>query len=520
MKTTFKINNKTVDPPVNKGDLVFEVNFDKEDPNSKGALSTPKWDFVSDGAKAIIAHRNGGLFGGPGIYEGLPIDVFLKDDVSTANIYKGYLDISQEDTVFECDRVKNIASRVRGGTDWMSDHANTVFYWRLFELNELTIADEVQVPYTITSIPNYKDVAIASLTAFVVIGAIRDSIKEISKVIADIVGVTNIAAGIIKLIILILHFIVLIISLIKLIIDIKRSLIQPVKYHTGMRLQRLLEAGAEHLNMKFTSPIFDDKFYRDTVIMPAKNQPFDNKDGPKKVSSLRGNLSPSSLQRAYFDGSFGDLLRICKDMFNAKLVIKDNVIKMVRVDVNTSKVSFKMPDVKIRAHGTNAFEIKAEYTISFKTDLKDENTLDEFKGTIVQIVTEPKKITNHDMVLTRGSKKVPIPFALAKIKLFLNSIEKFFNTFDKVFVGIANFLLKILNVAINLANKVIALLMKIINILEFIGINVPFVVPLIPNLPLIESTFSEDRLFTMKLTSDFFTEPKIFTLPSLIIFAN
>ncbi len=510
-----KINGILVEPAVNQNEVEIELNFDVNDPDSKGVVTSNAWEWSRDdsgGAATIINNYvDDGTSGGLGIFEGLPFTSVVQDTTGTVQVYDGYLDLADESTEFACDKVTT-TSRLRGGNDWLTDRADNVLFSILECKNEITDADKIQIPYIVSSIPNFREFAIMTLTSFVIVAQVREMGKEIAKVIADVGSITSAIAGIIKVVVLVIHFTLLIIALIKLIKDMKNVLIQPVKYHTGMKLLRQLEAGAQHLGMEFESTIFNDPDIRDAVIIPAKNQTFDNQNGKKGFRFLRGNLKPSVTERAYFDGSYGDLLRLCLDAFNAKLILGDNVIKMERVDKNTSQANFVLPDVEQKTKLTNAFEINSNYIIRFATDSTDTNTTDEYKGTIVQIVTSPKAIKNKDMVLMKGLKRVSIPLALAKRKEELTSIEKVFKTLANAVGPLVNGVITIINGIINLRATIISKIRKFLKRLKTIGIKISFNPRTLSTIPSFDPDKIENRIGMMKLSADFFTRPKILSL--------
>lgn len=515
-KIVDKIQGVQVEPPINNAESVIELNFDTNDPHSEGIVSTNLYEWsrapagsgLNGGAVIINAYRAAGLTGGVGVFEGLPFTRDITDDNGTINVYNGYLDLASTATEFLCDNV-NTTSRLRGGNDWLTDRAGSVSYPLLFVRGKITIADQVQIPYIISSIPNFREAAIMTLTAFVVIGQIRDMIKELGKVIADIGSITSAIAGIIKIVVLVIHFTLVIVALIKLIKDIKNALIQPIKYHNGMRLERLLEIGANELGMTFESTIFNNQNIKDTVIIPAKNETFDNKNGKLGFRFLRGNLKPVNDQRFFYLGTFEDLLRICLDAFNARLIVANNVIKMEIVNFNPSAAKYELPDVERLTESINAFELTANYKIGFITDSTDSNTIDEFTGTVAEIITEPRAILNKDMVLMQGDRTVSIPFALVKIKKELTSIGKLFKILANIVAPLVNGVIAIINGVIRIRNNIIAKIKKFLKRLKTIGIKIPFNPRPTPPLPAFNPDKIDNRIGMWKISNDFFTKPKI-----------
>jgi len=462
LKSFYTLGVTSIEPPINAPGAEIELNFDVDDPASVQVKVSNDWDFGNISSQIILKHIAGGNSGGPGIYEGLPIKWDIEDKNGRINILDHYLDLTNPDTLIDCDRII-ATSRARGGIDWLNDITNNVYYNILLKNGTITSNDYIQVPYVISGIPDYKETAIAILTAYAILSTLRDMRKEMLKVIADISSITSAIAGILK--------------------AIKDTLIQSIKYHAGMRLQRLLEAGATAIGLKFVSTIFNDPIYRDTIIIPAKFETLDD------ISDLdnRGFSKPTTKSNGYFDGSYRELLAISKDMFNAKLVIIGKELHLERKDTNVAQAKYKLPDIKLEPFRNNANELIANYAIEFRVDERDENTIDQYKGTITNVLTQPKKIVNSDMVLMKGAK------------LF------------KDYPILVNAVVLVLNAIIVIRNRIIKRIKKFLKRLKTIGIKIQFKPKPLKQIPFVNAQTIEQRINMMLLSSDDFQVPKIGT---------
>jgi hypothetical protein len=70
MKLVYIINDGQVEKPINSEAVDIELNFDNSDPDSAGTISLLNFDFTIDAAKIINEHFEGGMSGGPGVFEG------------------------------------------------------------------------------------------------------------------------------------------------------------------------------------------------------------------------------------------------------------------------------------------------------------------------------------------------------------------------------------------------------------------------------------------------------------------
>lgn len=428
MKIIYEINEQQIQPPVNQREVEVELNFDVDDPNAAGTVSINNWDFSVLEATIINAHIDAGLTGGVGIYEGLPFRVAVEDDNGRSTILDAYLDTADPEAIFECDRV-NVPSKLKGQIDWLNDIADTVTYSLLFEKDIITSADNISTPYVIVSIPNRQDIAMLTLSGFVIVSQIKTTIKDLLEFPVDFTGVASAIRTIVKIALYIIFLTTLIIALVKLIKDLIAAIIQPVKYHSSMKIRTLLDKGAEHLGMTFESGVFDDDdFWNETIYLPPKYKSFPDPDG-----KLFGSKKPiPEVQTGYYERTFGELLRAMKTHFNGKLIAVDNVIRLERRDKNTSEENYTLPNVEQRIKRTNANEIKSTTNLRYAVDLTETNTIDNYEGTVTSVVTQPIATTNKDMVLLRGLNTVEIPFARGTRKETLTAPEKFFDEILKI----------------------------------------------------------------------------------------
>ena len=243
MKIIYEINEQQIQPPVNQGEVEVELNFDVDDPNAAGTVSINNWDFSVLEATIINAHIDAGLTGGVGIFEGIPFRVAVEDDNGRSTILDAYLDVADPEAIFECDRV-NVPSKLKGGIDWLNDRADTLTYSLLFEKDEITSSDYIAVPYVISSIPNRQDIAMLTLSGFVIVSSIQTTIKDLLQITVDFAGVGSAIRAIVKIALYLIFLATLILALVKLIKDLVAAIIQPVKYHSAMTMRKLADKGA------------------------------------------------------------------------------------------------------------------------------------------------------------------------------------------------------------------------------------------------------------------------------------
>jgi len=503
----FFLNNTEINPPQNYQELELELNFDRDRPEGQQTVSINNWDFVRENTDKLQDIIDGGLTGGTGIFEAPTFGIELPECGRYLRPFDGYLDFTDEHTI-SCIKT-TVTAKERKGIDWLNDVADGVTFEYLYSIGKITKADFIYQPYVINSIPDYKEVAITMISVYVAIDQIQEATLRLSILIPRMANPLE-ASSIVEAIILIAYIALLILAIIKLIKDIVQMIIQPVKYHAGMNVLKQLEIGAAHFGMSFKSDILSKAPYNKLTILPEKYLVPKN----KKDDRILGITTPLEIdQFGYYKGTYGDLLRALKIMFNGKILIKGSEIHLLRRDKSTSTPQYTLPDLYQPEYRLNTNELKSNYLIAYETDVSDKNTIQEYTGTSYQIITQPKTFVNRDLVLMRGLSEQRIPFALAKRKTELTIPEKIFDAFAKAFGKLINAMVKVVNAIIKLANKIIKLLNKILKALKTIGINLNFEIKPIP--PLKTSDIGNiigNRIGMMKLENDQYTRPKIYLL--------
>jgi hypothetical protein len=436
----FELDDRIIENPINHKDISIELNYDLNDPHAEATVTTTVWELEGEGANMVNERFDSGITGGVGVGEGMPFKYSIQDDNSKVLVLDAFLNLASSEATYECDKV-SVPSKIRGGTDWLEESADTAEYNIIFSKGLITTNDWVQVPYAISTIPNNQDIAMLTISAFILGIEIVRSIKESGYLGAELAGFFTTIPAIVKLILFIIYLVILIISLFKLINDLIRAIIQPTKFHNGMKLITLLEKGAEFLGMGFYSSIFEnDEDWKNVVILPAKYRSFRD----PKEKDLFGAFSPNN-SKGYYNGSFGGLLRAMITFFNAKINIIDNVVTLERVDTNPSQVNYKLPPVEQKVKSHNFNEWNKTYNLRFVIDGSESNTVDNYEGTVTNVVPGAPVVNNKDMTGYGGApiEKV-IEFARGTRKTELTVPEAFFDTILKAFGPAVNQFEKVL----------------------------------------------------------------------------
>lgn len=507
----FYLNSTLVNPPKNWREVMLELNFDKDKASVKGQVSITDWNFVNENATLINKWITDGLLSGVGIFEGMPFSCEVERNGVIENVFTGYLDLPT--CQFSSNRC-NVKAVETNRIDWLNDVADGFTFAYLKDIGKITSADYQSMPYILNSVPNYIDAAVSILGVYVMVKEIKGAIQKLAEFVADL-PVYYVFSTYVKLILYIIYLILLLIALIKLVKSMILLIIQPVKYHACMSIKKQLEKGAEHLGMTFRSPILNELPYSDAYIMPQKYfNPIN-----KKEKQIFGFSEPSITQEGFYKGTYGNLLRECKKLFNAKIIVIGTEILLVRDDYTTATNTYtlKKPvnnyDPRSSAFELNTNDFKSNILLSFQTDAIEKNTIQDYLGTSYQVITQPVRVNNVNMKLMKGLDEIRFEFALAKRKTDLTIPESILNEFLKIFDTIAGALIKVVNAIITVLNKIIALVNNILKKLATIGIKLKFELPAIPKVeaPNFKAIF-ENRKGMLMIEKDMINIPKIFVM--------
>jgi len=392
---------------------------------------------VAEEGKFLRDRILSGLTGGVGFFEGEPYRIEV-GDLSNPAIFYGFLDFSAGvQFIDECE-VECTLKREQG-TDWLNEVADGFSYRYLENRGIITDADFISVPYVINFIPDAAQLLILSISTFMVTKELIESIKEVSKNIANIVsGATPIAPfGVnvgqiiltsIKLVAQLAYLVAVVIALVKLIEQIIEQLMPPKRFHKGMTVKSLFSKACEYLDLTLESTLLDslDVSGNQWVVIPAKN----HRGGEKPTgadNSFRETGVPSAQDPL---NTFAGVVRTFKDVFNADFQLKDGKFIFERRDYFEKSTGYVIPDTFIdqdKLIDTNSFnteDLKANYNINWSFDSQDLNTLDNQNGRVYQAVLNPKTTNISRLTTLTGLKEVSIPISLAIRKDKLTVVEE------------------------------------------------------------------------------------------------
>jgi hypothetical protein len=448
IKTKFYLNNKLIVSPSNYQELAIELNFDKDDPNFRGEVSTNRWQLGlgdlnddEDGTKTALSHIDGGLTGSVGVFEGIPFRIELENEPEQPKVlFDGYLDLSTADVTCSTINANAIESN---GIDWLNEVVDSFDFEFLFENEDIqegqgliTRNDFVSIPYILSDVPDYKEALMISISAFVVVSELLDQIQSL---VEQPVGALFANAGdILTFVLRIISIIILVVSIVALIVQIIRALVQVAKFHAGMYLFTLCQRGAEYLGLEFKSEsILEATDWRNVALLPQKYEQKNNDKGIEDrvenfSNAVIGYLTATDVDGlGFYKGTYGNLLRDLKEMFNAKLIFKDGVLRLEKLDYFDSSPAYVLEDVDRTnvPYRFNSEDFISNYGISFVPDDNDKQTLDKWNGSKVIVTARPNVINVKSNLIARNERKVNIPFARGRRNTRVTFVQKMINEY-------------------------------------------------------------------------------------------
>lgn len=532
----------TVPPPRNWKEMRVQLIFTQGEMEAQ--LQSIVFEWVNKNADRIKQYINSGLTGGTGIFEGIGLRIYAGSN--NTMIFDGCLDLANTSLEIETGIIKS-PIKESGRIDWLNDVAQSITFEYLTDSihngkpYQITTADYKQVPYCISTIPNYTQAMLLSISLFIVVKEAVDVICKIESLIARMIGQglswIQLIFTIIEVVLYIIYLIAIIIAAAKLMQELMDNIIQPKKTKLGMREVGLWVKGCKYFGLNFASTIYGygapDGYkgrYADMTLIPKKILKFNGDP------SLENYLRPPDETNAtdsygYYEGTFKQFIDDMKLVYNGDVVIRNGTLYFEEVHHWNKVDPFVLPNEGEvgytfnypAPYSTNASEIPAVYIVQFAKDEQDLNTYNDYTGTYCIAQTTPNVVRNQKNQLLSGSVNIQLPFAQARRKMGMTKMEK-------RLLGILRDFNRYINDVFRLHNKINDWLNNeapggfsdaygeisqgdlvafftgsywISSAQIYFGGN-------LPNMPLYNFGFNDDRVGWMLLSSDFIGVPKRF----------
>lgn len=416
----------------------LEILASVEEGNVNARITTEQITLVNNYAKLVRDYIAGGANGTTeGIFEGLPLQI----QENGVNVFDGYLDFLND---FEIVNPTTVKSRIKkhDGNNNFQDRANGLTFGYLDELNLIGTGDYLNIPYIIEKEFNFVEFSFIAFSIYAISRDLQTQIRIVSQQAANIAHLAAMVppqpasallfAGL-QLALNIVFAGVLVSILINLLTDLVRYIFSPIKYHKGIKLQRLVEIGCSYLGYSYNSTIND---LPEIYIIPTKT----GIDKDSQQNSIINGITINQPGVGYpsasdFGYTLGEVFELINKVFYAEFTIKNGVVEQHVIDSSwwLQNSTYVLPNILQESIVTNANELVSDKLITFKTDVKDVNSFENFLGHTYEIRTRPISTSDNRNVLMNGFNRVDIPYDLPNRKNKLNNFENFaFKLLNKV----------------------------------------------------------------------------------------
>lgn len=435
-------------PPRNWKALQIQIIFAllASDQSRQQQLQSLTLEFVLEEAKRIRAYKNNGLLSGTGILEGPGFRIFIGD--THLLIFDGCIDTVDKSFSVQGDMV-TCTIKESGKIDWLNDVAQSITFEYLTSLapgspGYISRADYKQTPYAISTIPDFTQAALLSVSLFVIIKESVDVVARIASLITRAISQSlswlQLVGTIVEIVLYLLYLIAIIAASARLMQQIADNLLQPKKTKLCMREQDLFKKFLEFFGLNYvssihgigTAPGYNGR-YINATWMPSKIRiPAGD---PSVIDSLfkrPADETTNPKSYGYYDGTAKAFYDDMCSTYDGIGVIRGNNFYFENRHNFNNVSPFQIPNEGFvgntfnypEPYGTNADEIPLVYILRSQKDDQEINTYNDYTGSYAIAQTRPNIIRNQKNLLSRGATNVDLPFALARRKVGYTRVEK------------------------------------------------------------------------------------------------
>lgn len=451
---SFYLAGQEVNNPTDWQEIQILSTFDSD--GIQNNVSTSEITFPLQAAKLVKQWVLDGAGGnGVGIFEGIPFDITVSNDLDVTLIGNYILDF---DTYRELeDRKVNVTFRLQNGLNQIADRLEAITFGWLESKGIVTAADYVTIDYVVVPKNSATEIVSMAIVTAIMAKATIDSIYNLGVSLGIFSGISSqIPAGpvgatifkVIQVIVQIAQVAATLLAFGKMLITFINAFIPLPRKAKAMTYRRMLEIVATYLGYTLETNLPLENY----VYLPSNTQSDTyGKNGLIQLGKGTQKGIPQSNDYGYSLSEFVDLL---KTLFNGKFAVIDNTLHFRQANDSfwITTATYSLPEnLFINSVAYNTNDLKANKFYKFKTDSADEYTISEFTGTNYEVVTTPILTTNKKNVLIKGLEQIDFRVALGNLKYGTTPLEsvllttaKIADAFNKVFGGNTNYYQQVL----------------------------------------------------------------------------
>jgi hypothetical protein len=399
--------------------------------NNQPNITTSELTFVKPMGTKLIEYIDNGANGiGNGLFEG--VDFKMSIDTPNTGVFDGIVDLSDDIEINrDIDEVKAKLLKL-DGLNTFANVSEAITMTLLESEGVFSQSDYVDIEYVKETPFDFISTAILSITIYQLIDNLQRLIKETGDILGDsggeaIGGATGFAGSAFisaaKIALKTAYIAVISYQLLQTVEEVFNIIYPIKKYHKGIKLKTILEKGCAFAGYTYANSIteLDNLYY-----LPRTTQ-----EGTISKSTTRSGL-PQSGDPIY---TLGRVVGLVKDLFYAKVNITNGEVQIVPLKNESfwkRQSNYQMRDVKVDIEKYNTAELKPTKLYSFSTDNNDYWTLNDYKGTVYEVKTEPKSYSDFRKVTMKGVEELEFPVALGSRKGGLSVLEEILKAFGSV----------------------------------------------------------------------------------------
>lgn len=424
---SFYLGQSQVNAPIEWQDIDILATFDND--SVQANITTDEFTFTNNEAQIIKDWISQGEIGGLGIFEGMPFNIVASNNLSNKNIFSGYLNLSDGLIINNSD--KRVKSNIfkQNGLNSLEDRISALSYGYLQSIGVIKQSDFVSIDYVVERKHQFLEIVQVSLMLYALSKEIAEQSKDAYDKTATFFAVLNssttssLSAYVyraLSALISIAYLAALLVAYNAMLNTIFKMVIPPKRTAKGMKLRTAVEKVVNYLGYNLKTNIKD---LNNFVYLPTPSALDDlNTDGSiKKAKGFTSGI-PNISDYGY---SCIEVFSLVQQLFYTKIQIVDNNLYLYNQDDDfwVKQSTYTMPSILEPSYTFNTDEFRANRLVSFQTDVTDEWTIDEFKGTNYEIICNAKATQNAEAKQIKGLDRISIPLALGTRKSKLNAFE-------------------------------------------------------------------------------------------------
>ena len=428
METTgrFNLNGIEIDSPIgvvnNVGDsgAFVEASFGVE--NVQPSIDPLRFTFPNKSAEIIRNYINDG-----NILKAMPFSAEVVGSAGILQILDGVLDLNDE---FENISPVEVSAKVKFKESLLTleERISSINLDLLYNKKAITDSDFIDVKYVVEKPINIAEIAVISVTLYLMIKELTESVEKIGDdtnlIITFLQGnppgnvLTSANYLIASVAIRLAYTTVMLATIIDLMIDLLENFISPVRSIKSLNYKNILQKGFQYMGYGFETDIPELDYY--TYVPSIKGKPNEN-----------GLPNPQD-----YGYHFGEMVALIRSQFNAKIAIVDNIVQFRSENSSywDKNSTYTMPDVLLEENnpkGYNTDELVRSRIYKYQLDDLDNWTLDNFKGTTYTVITDHTDQVDDSLNLLTGFEYKNFNVCLGNQKNGLNLLEKGLRTLAK-----------------------------------------------------------------------------------------